>query len=163
MKNSREVRAYEYVNRPYERVSEALKLDAVGVFQRATASATARARALASTIRASVGPLEVGADVAVRVISVEEDRGAPLGPRTRLRIGWHASQHAGLFPTMEATLDVYPLAPEETQVDFHGEYRPPLGAVGAAIDAVIGHRIAEAAIHRFVAEIAERLRVDLAP
>jgi hypothetical protein len=62
---------------------------------------------------------------------------------------------------MEATLDLYALGPGETQLDFQGEYQPPLGAVGAAIDAVIGHRIAEAAIHRFVAEIAERLRVDV--
>jgi hypothetical protein len=158
---AQEVRVYEYVNRPYERVSEMLRLDAIGVFQRATASATARARALVSTMRASVGPVELGADVVVKVTSVEEERDAPLGPRTRLRLSWQATKHAELFPTMDATLDVYALAPNETQVDFHGRYVPPLGLFGAAVDAAIGHRIAQAAVHRFVEEIAERLRVDV--
>ncbi len=158
--SSQEVRVYEYVNRPYAHVSEILRLDAIGVFQRATASATVRARALISTMRASFGPLELGADVVVRVTSVEEERDAPLGPRTRLRLAWQANQHAELFPTMEATLDVYALGPSETQVDFQGRYRPPLGVVGAAVDALIGHRIAEAAVRRFVEEIAARLRVD---
>ena len=142
--SSQEVRVYEYVNRPYERVGEVLRLDAIGVFQRATASATARARALVSTMRANLGPVELGADVVVRVTSVEEERDAPLGPRTRLHLEWQATKHPELFPTMDATLDVYGLAPNETQVDFHGQYRPPLGVVGAAIDAVIGHRIAQA-------------------
>jgi hypothetical protein len=157
-----EVRAYEYVNRPYDRVSEVLRLDAVGVFQRATASATSRARALVSTLRANVGPVELGADVVVRVSSVEVESSAPHGPRTRLRLAWKAAEHPDLFPTMDATLDVYALGPTETQVDFHGEYNPPGGAMGAAFDAVVGRRIADAAARRFVEEIAERLRVDVA-
>ena len=158
--SSQEVHVYQYVNRPYARVSEVLRLDAIGVFQRATASATARARALVSTMRANFGPVEIGADVVVRVTSVEEEHQTPLGPRTRLLLAWEAPKHADLFPTMVATLDVYALAPNETQVDFQGRYSPPLGALGAAFDAVIGHRIAQAAVHRFVEEIAERLRVD---
>jgi hypothetical protein len=158
---AQEVRVYEYVNRPYERVSETLRLDAVGVFQRATASATARARALVSTMRATLGPVELGADVLVRVTSVEAEPDAPLGPRTRLRLSWQATKHPELFPTMDATLDVYALGPNETQVDFHGVYVPPLGLFGAAVDAAVGHRIAQAAVHRFVEEIAERLRVDV--
>jgi hypothetical protein len=94
------------------------------------------------------------------VTAFEEEPAAPLGPRTRLRLSWQAAKHVDLFPTMSATLDVYALGPQETQLDFQGEYRPPLGVVGAVIDAVIGHRVAEAAVHRFVEEIAERLRVD---
>jgi hypothetical protein len=74
---------------------------------------------------------------------------------------WQAAKHPDLFPTMEATLDVYALAPDETQVDFHGRYRPPLGVVGSAVDAMIGYRIAQATVHRFVEEIVERLRVDV--
>jgi hypothetical protein len=155
------VRVYEYVNRPYEAVGELLKLDAVGVFQRATASATARARALVSTMRASVGPLELGVEVVVRVTAVQEAPRAPYGPRTRLSLAWRAKERAELFPTMEAMLDVYPLGPTETQLELSGEYRPPLGIVGDVLDAVVGHRIADAAVHRFVQEIAERLRIDV--
>ena len=161
MSSAHEVRAYAYVNRPYSRVSAALKVDAQGVFQRATSTAATRARSLVSTLRTSLGPVELGADVVVRIASADEEGDGPLGPRTRLLLSWQASQHPELFPTMDATLDVYSLGPEETQVDFHGTYRPPLGIVGAAIDAVIGHRVAEAAVHRFVEETAERLRVDV--
>ena len=35
-----------------------------------------------------------------------------------------------------------------------------VGVVGSVLDAVIGHRVAEAAVHRFVQEIALRLRDD---
>jgi hypothetical protein len=163
MSTAHEVRASEYVDRPYERVSEILRLDAIGVFQRATASATARARALVSTMRTNLGPIELGAEVIVRITGVEEDRDAPLGPRTRLRMTWQASHRAELFPKMQATLEACSLAPNETQLDFEGTYDPPFGVLGAAIDAMIGHRIAQAAVHRFLEEIAERLRVDAAP
>jgi hypothetical protein len=162
MSTAHEIQAYEYVNRPYEAVGAVLRLDPLGIFQRATVSASVRAEALATTLRANVGPVEFGADAVVEVTSVEEGPHAPLGPRTRLGLTWHASKRPELFPTMMATLDVYALGPEETQVDFHGSYRPPLGVVGAAVDALVGHRIAQATVHRFVKEITERLRVDAA-
>ena len=81
MSTAHEVQAYAYVSRPYPGVSALLRSDAIGVFQRATLTATARARSLVSTLRASIGPLELGADVVVRVTSVEEERDAPLGPK----------------------------------------------------------------------------------
>jgi hypothetical protein len=37
-----------------------------------------------------------------------------------------------------------------------------MGVLGTAIDAVVGHRIAEASVHRFVRAVVERLRQDLA-
>jgi hypothetical protein len=160
--SANEVHSYAYVNRPYERIAPVLKLDAIGVFQRATASAKVRANALLSTIRANVGPLELGADVVVRVTGVEETREGPLGAATRLLLEWHATPRAELFPTMKATLSAYALTPGETQIELRGAYVPPLGVVGAAFDKVVGHRIADAAVQRFVEEIAERLRVDVA-
>jgi hypothetical protein len=61
-----------------------------------------------------------------------------------------------------AELSLYPLGPDETQLDLDCEYRPPGGALGRAADAMVGHRIAEAALHRFVEELASRLRTRLA-
>jgi hypothetical protein len=63
---------------------------------------------------------------------------------------------------MEATLAVYPLSSEETQIDLHGRYRPPLGVLGNAVDALIGHRIAEASVLRFVQDVAARIDAELA-
>jgi hypothetical protein len=161
MSAERQAQHYTYVNRPYERVAEALRLDAIGIFQRATASATTQARALVSTMRANIGSLEIGTEVVIEVKGVEETRTRPMGPTTRLHLAWRASKHPDLFPTMDGTLAVFALSPEQTQVAFTGTYCPPLGAVGAAFDALIGHRVAEAAVQRFVEEVAEGLRVDV--
>jgi hypothetical protein len=62
---------------------------------------------------------------------------------------------------MSAELSVYPLTSTETQLDFLGHYEPPLSVLGGAIDAMVGHRIAEASVHRFIADIAQYLRHHL--
>lgn len=62
---------------------------------------------------------------------------------------------------MRATLAIYPLTASETQLEFFGSYEPPLGRVGDAINAVIGHRIAEASVQRFVEEVACYLRAAI--
>jgi hypothetical protein len=161
MSDPRQLRCYEYVNIGYDGVREALQRDAVGIFQRATATATSRAHELASTLRVSVGAVEIGADVAITVREVN-DKLSPLGDRrTELELAWSATNAAGLFPSMEATLSIYPLSAHETQIDFHGRYRPPLGAVGKAIDALVGHRIAEASVLRFVQEVAACINAEL--
>jgi hypothetical protein len=62
---------------------------------------------------------------------------------------------------MRAELSVYPLTATETQLDFAGRYEPPLGALGSAMDAMVGHRIAEASVHRFLQDVAAYLRREL--
>jgi len=162
MSEPRKLHCYEYVNVEYEKVKDALARDALGLFQRATGSATSRARELAATLRVAVGALELGADVKIAVRSVNE-RTSALGDRkTELQIAWTAASAAGLFPSMEATLSIYPLSAHETQIELDGAYRPPLGTVGHAIDAVVGHRVAEASVLRFVQDIAGRINRELA-
>ncbi len=156
-----EVHVFAYVNRPYAKVRDVLKRDAMGVFQRATAGAAARAEALAPTLRAHIGPLELGAEVAVEITWIEDERSTPMGPATKLHLRWAAAKHPELFPAMDATLDVYALAPDETQVDFLGKYHPPLGVVGVAFDIMLGHKLAEAVVHRFVNDIAKGLQTDV--
>ena len=161
MSDPRELRCYQYVNVDYNRVREALRRDAIGIFGRATATATSRAHELASTLRVSVGAIEIGADVQIAVREVN-DKLSPLGDRrTELDLTWSAASASGLFPSMAATLSIYPLSAHETQIDLHGRYRPPLGAVGKAIDALVGHRIAEASVLRFVQEVAARINAEL--
>lgn len=66
-----------------------------------------------------------------------------------------------LFPFMKAELSIYPLTATETQLDFLGVYEPPLGALGKALNAIVGHRIAEASVHRFVSDVAGYLRQSI--
>jgi len=160
---AKEIRCFDYVNHPYERVREILARDALDVFQRATRVAASRADAVASALHVQVGTLEVGAEIAISVKGMKEEdpAGRTLAPGTRLHLEWESARSPRLFPLMQAELAFYPLTATETQLDFTGHYLPPLGILGSAIDAAIGHRIAEASVHRFVADVADYLRRTL--
>jgi hypothetical protein len=162
MSKGSEIRCYDYVNHPYEQVRDALKRDAAGVFQSATKAATSRAQSVAAELHVDLGGIGVKADIKISVKNIEEKvADAKSGPATRLQLEWEAATAPGLFPFMKADLSVYPLTSTETQLDFGGLYEPPFGALGRAMNAVAGHRIAEASVHRFINEVAEYLRKTL--
>jgi hypothetical protein len=159
-----ELHCYDYVNRPFDRVRAALGSDTLGLFERATQSAAGRARTLVSHLHVTVAGLEVGKDVVVRLLGTQTAE-APgrVGPKAlRLDLAWEAESNASLFPSMRASLLVYPLSPTETQLDLRGTYEPPGGVLGSAADRLVGHRIAEAAVHRLLADLASRLGQELA-
>ncbi len=158
-----ELRCYQYVNRPYEKVREALRADPGGIFQRATMGAASRADKLAANLRVELAGLEVGREVTITIVGVEdrEPQGGRRVDGTRIRLTWQAARAAGIFPSMEAELAIYPLSAEETQLDLHGVYRPPLGVFGNAVDSLVGHRLADASVHRFVEDIARLLSAEL--
>lgn len=163
MSDGSQIRSYDYVNHPYEQVRDALTKDARAVFQSATNAAASRAHSIASQLRANIAGIEVATDIAISVKRIEEGaQGATSAPATRLQLEWEAAKSPRLFPFMRAELSVYPLTATETQLDFSGFYEPPLGALGNAVNAIVGHRIAEVSVHRFVTEVAEYLRTALA-
>jgi hypothetical protein len=159
MSKGREIHCYDYVNHPYDQVRDALSKDAIALFQSATKAAASRARSVASELRIDVGGIGIGADIRVSVKSIEvKDREAMADPVTRLQLEWEAATMPGLFPLMKAELSIYPLTATETQLDFKGFYEPPLGPLGKAVNAMVGHRIAEVSVHRFVRDVAGYLR-----
>jgi hypothetical protein len=163
MADAHELRCYDYVNHPYVAVRDAMRADLGGIFGRATTNATGRAHALAANLKVGVGPLEVGTDVVMEMVGLEEHDEGPAGrtPTTVIRLRWNAARAAALFPSMRAELIVYPLSKDETQIELRGEYTPPLGAVGSALDSLVGHRVADASVHRFVTDVARLLREEL--
>lgn len=162
MSQRREIRSYDYVNHPYPAVRDALTADPTGVFRAATTAAASRAQSVATSLRANVAGLEVGTEIALTVGEIEETGGEGDSSRiTRLPVTWEAAQRPHLFPLMSAELSVYPLTATETQLDFLGRYDPPMGMLGGAVDVVIGHKIAEASVHRLVADVAHYLRQHL--
>jgi len=154
----REIRAFDYVNQPYERVRDALRSDAGGIFHSATEVAEARTGELVASLSLEVKGIALTKEITIRIGDIREEPGPKLSHVTHIELDWQAKGSPGLFPTMKADLAVYPLSGTETQIDLRGQYEPPLGALGGAIDAIVGHRIAEASIHRFVTAVAERLR-----
>jgi hypothetical protein len=163
MSSGRKVRSYDYVNRPYERVRDALKQDALTVFQSATKAAASRAQSIAAELHVDFGGIGVKTDINIRVKDIDEKIvDATSGPTMRLRLEWEATTMPRLFPLMRGELSVYPLTSTETQLDFSGVYEPPFGAVGKTMNAIVGHRIAEVSVHRFVSDVAGYLRQALA-
>ena len=162
MSEGREIHCYDYVNHPYQRVRDALSKDALAVFQSATKAAASRARSVASELRIDIGGIAVEAEIVISIQKIEEQVSDALaGPVTRLQLEWQAAKMPSLFPLMKAELSMYPLTATETQLDFRGVYEPPLGAVGKAMNAIVGHRIAEVSVHRFVSDVAGYLRQAL--
>jgi hypothetical protein len=151
-----DARCYDYVNRSYDDVRAAVLAAPAELFTRGTRVGAREAGAIAQ-LHARVGPLDVAADVAIKVSAVYEDTRYDR-PATVVKLAWSHPQHPGLFPSMIATIAVYPLSPTETQLELDGTYEPPLGLVGAALDSVLGHRLARAAIDGFVHEVAASLR-----
>jgi hypothetical protein len=164
MTKGRQIRVYDYVNQPFERVRAALLANAAGVFSRATNVASERTRHLAGALRINVAGIEIGKEIHIEIIGSSDSEHGVVGAarETRIDLRWSAIGDATLFPTMKAELTLYPLSSTETQLDLKGTYEAPFGALGAAFDAVVGHRIAEASVHRFIVDVAEQLRRDLA-
>jgi hypothetical protein len=162
MSKGREIHCFEYVNHPYEQVRDVLCGDALALFQSATKAATTRAHSVAAELRVNIAGIVVGTDIAISVKQVEEHARKVKSPVTTcLQLEWEAAASPHLFPFMCAQLSIYPLTATETQLDFSGTYEPPLGVLGGALDTIVGHRIAEASVHRFVSDVAGYLRTTL--
>lgn len=135
---NREIRSYDYVNHPYAAVRDALVANPAGVLRAATNVAAPRAKDVAAALHVNIGPLDVGAEIAVTVQISEQAGEAAISPVTRIPIEWSAAQRAPLFPVMKAEQSIYPLTASDTQLDFLGRYEPPLGVVGGALNVVVG-------------------------
>ena len=158
-----EIRYYDYVNAGYEQVRDTLKRDALAVCRAATKTAASRAASLASELYVNIGGFEIGTDITITVASVDERPGDFKSPRTvTFKLEWEAAKLPRLFPFMHAVLAVYPLTATETQLELSTRYDPPFGVFGAAVDALVGHRIADACVHHFLSEVAVHLRLTLA-
>jgi hypothetical protein len=163
MSLGREIRSYDYVNCPYERVRDALRQNALTLFQSATKAAASRAQSIAAELHVDFAGIGVKTDINISVKTIDEKIiDATSTPSTRLLLEWEAATMPGLFPLMKGELSVYPLTSTETQLDFSGVYEPPFGVVGKTMNAIIGHRIAEASVHSFVNDVAGYLRQALA-
>ena len=162
MSRGQKIRTYDYVNHPFEKVRDALSSNPLAVFQAATKTAAARANSLASELRVDLAGVTLGADIAISVKDIVQTKAkGTSGPSTLIHLEWEGANRPHLFPFMKADLAIYPLTGTETQLDFCGQYTPPLGVLGSALDAAVGHRIAEASVHRFIGDVARHLRDKL--
>lgn len=156
------IRCYDYVNHPYEKVRAALAANPKLAFASATKAAASRAQSLASELRIDVAGVTIAADIVIHILSTTERPDASgSNSSTVIELEWEAANRPHLFPFMRAELAFYPLTGSETQIDFSGNYEPPMGALGSTINALVGHRIAEGSIQRFVTDVSRYLRESI--
>lgn len=75
-----------------------------------------------------------------------------------LALRWEVTGPGGaLFPVLDADIELVRASPETTWLTLAGAYRPPLGALGEALDRTILHRVANATIRGFLSRIAAGL------
>jgi hypothetical protein len=107
-----------------------------------------RANFHGDTLLAEVG---FGDEVRIeRQVRIELGTPMRMPGKTLIALRWSASGGSGLFPTLEADLEIAPLGRGRTQLAMSARYVPPLGAVGRAIDRVMLYRVAEATLKDFL-------------
>ena len=153
---STELHCYDYVNQPFELVRSAVLADTQALLKRATS------RGGNSKLHVGLLGLEIGAEIETELGTVLEHQESPQRPTTTIELAWRSRRGAAWFPVMNAHLAIYPLSPTETQLELSGTYKPPLGLLGDAVDAVALRRIAQEAVATFVREVATHLRANLA-
>jgi hypothetical protein len=103
---------------------------------------------------------DVGFGEAVRIKrTVVVELGEPVrsGSKTVFPLRWAASGAAGLFPSLDADLEVAPLGPGSTQLAMSARYVPPFGSIGRVIDRAVLSRVAEATLKDFLDRVAETI------
>jgi hypothetical protein len=85
--------------------------------------------------------------------------GTPVhtGGKTVLPLRWTPIGSPGLFPALEADLEVAPLASNRTQLAMSARYVPPMGPIGNVIDRTILYRVAEATLKDFLDRVGDVL------
>jgi len=125
------------------------------------AAASADAYGAWSNHLARVGPGGAGRGMS-RLVEVRFRELVTKGNSAVLSVRWEAvGSSGGLFPVLDADITLAPYGSAASLLSLSGAYRPPLGALGAALDRVLLHRVAEATIQGFVNQLGEAV-VELA-
>ena len=147
------VRLSERIRGRYERVAPILRLEFDSVI-----------REPLDELRVQVGRSSVGRRVEARVgppRSSPRTRGVPPGTIT-IPVSWRAAEHPALFPTMKGELRIAEAGADTIELLLTGEYRTPLGAIGALGERLAGHQAATSALYGYLREVAHRLDAKLA-
>jgi hypothetical protein len=106
---------------------------------------------------ARVGPMGPAPGIS-RLAEIRFQRLADHEDRAGLALRWEVRGPGGrLFPVLDADLTLTPAGENAASLTLAGAYRPPLGGLGAGLDRLILHRVAEATIRNFLHRVAVAL------
>jgi hypothetical protein len=103
---------------------------------------------------------EVGFGEVLRIereVAIELGWSVRSGAKTVFPLRWTSTGAAGLFPSLDADLEVAALRPGRTQLAMSARYVPPFGPVGRAADRAVLSRVAEATLKDFLDRVAETI------
>jgi hypothetical protein len=104
---------------------------------------------------------EVGFGEAIRIkrtVALELGHPVRSGSKTVFPLRWVASgPGVGLFPSLDADLEVASLRPGRTQLAMSAMYVPPFGTIGRVIDRAALSRVAEATLKDFLDRVADAI------
>jgi hypothetical protein len=95
-----------------------------------------------------------------RRVAIELAAPVTMPTKTIVPMRWTPASGTGLFPALDADLEVAPLGPGRTQLAMSARYVPPLGALGRAMDRAVLFRVAEATIKDFLDRVREAVLMD---
>jgi hypothetical protein len=146
-----QVRWQEPINRPYDSVCQVLLADNKTIFHDATHAAENHANENVADLHTKIAGVDFHREVLIEIKN-QSSVDTAAEKQTVIDLQWKAADAAYLFPTMTAQLRLFPIG-ERAQLEFRGEYEPPMGIVGQTIDAVMGAKIAEASVKHFLNEV----------
>jgi hypothetical protein len=112
----------------------------------------------------ATGLSRVGALGLSKVVRVQARDLAEREGSAGLAIRWEVTgPGSGLFPVLDADIKLHPGEEQRTLLTLQGAYRPPLGAVGQALDRAILHRVAATTIRNFLDRVAAGITGQPAP
>jgi hypothetical protein len=89
-----------------------------------------------------------------RTVAIELAAPQRMPSKTVLPMRWKAAGASGLFPELDADIEIASLG-TWTQLALSARYVPPLGALGRVIDRAVLSRVAEATIKDFLDRVAD--------
>ena len=104
-----------------------------------------------------VGPVGAVSGVS-KLVEVHFRDVVTRGESAVLALRWQATGPGGrLFPALDADMSLTPAGEHSTRLSLAGVYRPPLAALGAGLDRVVFHKVADATVRSLLARVADVL------
>lgn len=151
------LRAFVEIRVPAPAAAEVLRQLPQTLIQSFAVDAVAHGQA----ILANVG-FPIGAHRLHKQVEIELGDPVETPSRTWLPLAWKAIGAEAFLPSLEGELEAAALGEELTQIGLSARYKPPLGGIGAALDRLFLHRIAEATVRDFMQRIADAIEDGVA-
>jgi hypothetical protein len=96
-----------------------------------------------------------------RTVAIEFGEPVRMPSKSVLPFRWTPVGGGGLFPALDADLEIAQLGSGRSQLAMSARYVPPLGGLGRAIDRAVLYRVAEATLKDFLDRVRESVLAEV--